>query len=147
MSIHFRLLLLTALGLPVSALTQTRPALTDTTRTEPDQELDNFSGRYNKIHIFSGRLRGVRAANNTVYRVSVDGRQLWAYQASKQLWFIDVVTPFRAEIPSAHIASIALASTLIFVNLGPRGMVEVDRKTGQIMAKYFDRDPRKLVAD
>lgn len=61
------LLLLGALALPVAALSQTRPALADTTHTEPDQELDNFSGHYPKIHVFSTRLRGVRAAHETVY--------------------------------------------------------------------------------
>ncbi|RZL02294.1 MAG: hypothetical protein EOO62_22740, partial [Hymenobacter sp.] len=131
MSFHFRLLLLAALGLPFAALSQARPALTDTAHTEPDQELDDFRGRYEGIHTFSPQMRGVRAANKTVYWVSSDGQQLSAYQDGKQLWLTEVVVPFKAEIPDAHIKSLALASAIIFVNLGPRGMAEVDRKTGR----------------
>ncbi|MVN75572.1 hypothetical protein GO988_04460 [Hymenobacter sp. HMF4947] len=147
MPFSFRLLFLAALELPVFAPAQTRPALADTTRTEPDQELDNFSGRYHGIHVLSAQLRGVRATNKTVYWVSANGRQLSAYQAGRRLWLVDVVTPFRAEIPAAHIASLVLASNIIFVKLGRRGMAEVDRSTGRIVAKYFDRAPTNLVAD
>jgi hypothetical protein len=141
------LLLLGALALPLTVRSQTRPALTDTTHTEPDQELDGFSGRYPKIHVFSAQLRGVRAAHETTYWVSSNGRQLSAYQAGKRRWLLDVVAPFQSEIPAAHVASLVLASDIIFVSLGPRGMAEVDRKTGRIVAKYFDRDPQHLVAD
>jgi hypothetical protein len=133
--------------LPIPLLAQTRPAPADTTRTEPDQELDHFSGRFRGLHRITARLRGVRAAANTVYWVGADGRHLSAFQAGKLQWATDVVAPFRAEIPAARIASMALASNIIFVNLGKRGMAEIDRKTGQIVGKYFDRDPNNLVAE
>ena len=146
MSPHF-CLLLAALGLPTSKQSQTRPARATATRTEPDQELDDFRGRYKGIHRFSARLRGVRAAGQTVYWVSSNSEQLMAYHANKQVWSTSVVAPFRAEIPTAHIASIVLTSNIIFVRLGRRGMAELDRKTGHLVAKYFDRDPHNLKAD
>lgn len=142
----FTYLLLGAALLPGPLLAQ-KPVLADSTYTEPDQELADFSGRFNGIHRITAKLRGVRGANKTVYWVSADGRQLSAFQAGKRLWTTDVVAPFRAEIPTARIASMALASNLIFINLGPRGMAEVDRKTGRISGKYFDRDPTNLVAE
>jgi hypothetical protein len=141
-SIPVCLLLLGTLALPIVARSQTR-----STHTEPDQELDEFSGRYPKLHVFSARLRGVRAAHETTYWVSSDGRQLAAYQAGKRRWLLDVVASFQGEIPAAHIVSLVLAADILFVNLGPRGMAEVDRKTGRIVATYFDRDPQHLVAD
>ena len=140
-------LLLIAALLPAPLLAQTRPSPADSTLIEPDQELDNFSGRFNGMHHITTKLRGVRAANKTVYWVSVDGRQLSAFQAGKHLWTTDVVAPFKAEIPAARVASMALATNILFVNLGPRGMAEVDRKTGQISGKYFDRDPNNLVPE
>jgi hypothetical protein len=53
--------------------------------TEPDQELDDFSGRYAKIHKISARLRGVRGADSTLYWVSPDGHLLTAYRRGKRL--------------------------------------------------------------
>ena len=139
--------LVTALLEPAAALAQNRPAPADTTLTEPDQELDNFSGRFNRIHRITTKLRGVRATNRMVYWVSADGRQLSAFQAGKRLWATNVAASFKVEIPAARIATITLASTIIFVKLGPRGMAEVERKTGRISGKYFDRDPTNLVAE
>lgn len=66
--------LVAALLGPTAALAQNRLSPADTILTEPDQELDNFSGRFNCMHCITRKLRGVRAANKTVYRVSVDGR-------------------------------------------------------------------------
>ena len=140
-------LLLAAALLPAPLLAQTHPSPADSTLTEPDQELDHFSGRFNGMHHITTKLRGVRAANKTVYWVSADGQELSAFQAGKHLWTSKVVVPFKAEIPAARIASIALATNIIFVNLGPRGMAEVERKTGQISGKYFDRDPNNLVPE
>ena len=136
-----------AVLLPTPLLAQTRPSPADSTLTEPDQELDQFSGRFNGMHHITPRLRGVRAANKTVYWVSADGRQLVAFKAGKQLWATNVAAPFKTELPTAHIVSMVLASNIIFVNLGPRGMAEVDRETGRISAKYFDRDPNHLAAE
>jgi hypothetical protein len=139
--------LLATLLLPAGLLAQTRPVLADTARTEPDQELDDFSGGFAGTHVMTASLRGTRGAKRTYYVVAADGRQLWAYQAGKLLWATDVAAPFLAQIPAARIASLVLSSNLLSVNLGPRGMAEVDRKTGKIGAKYFDRDPANLVAD
>jgi hypothetical protein len=93
-SIPVRLLLVALVG-PMAALSQTRLVPVDTTYTEPDQELDNFSGRYHQLHIFSAQLRGVRAAHQTVYWASPDGRHLSAYQAGKRQWVVDVVAPSK----------------------------------------------------
>ena len=140
--------LLAALLLPPAALlAQIRPVVADTARTAPDQELDNFNGGFAGTHVMTASLRGTQGANRTYYVVGADGRQLWAYQTGKLLWATDVVAPFLAEIPAARIASLVLSTNLLFVSLGPRGMAEVDRKTGRIGAKYFDRDPTNLVAD
>jgi len=139
--------LVATLLVPATARAQSRPLLTDTTATEPDQELDNFSGGFNKIHRITGKLRGVRAANKIVYWVSADHRHLSAFQAGKLLWTTDVVSPFKEEIPTAHISTVILASNILFVSLGERGMAEVDRKTGQVVARYFDRDPNHLMAE
>jgi len=119
----------------------------DSTSTEPDQELDDFSGRFKGIHRITAKMRGVRGASKTVYLVSVDGRQLSALRANHLLWTTNVVAPFKAEIPAAHIASLVLSSDILFVSLGKRGFAEVDRNTGKIIGKYFDRDPNNLVAE
>jgi len=133
--------------LPASLLAQTRPVPADTMRTEPDQELDHFSGGFKGIHVITPTLRGARGANRTAYVVGRDGRQLSAYQAGRLLWTTDVAGPFLVEIPAVRIASLVLITDLLFVHLAPRGMAEVDRQTGQISGKYFDRDPSNLVAE
>jgi hypothetical protein len=132
--------------LPTPLLAQ-RPLPIDRALTEPDQELDDFSGRFGGIHRMTTKLRGVRGNRQTVYWVSASGQQLSAYQAGKLLWTSNVVAPFRAELPAARIASLVLSSRIIFVSLGKRGSAEVDRNTGQIVSKYVDRDPNEIVAE
>jgi hypothetical protein len=147
MSFHIKATLVVALLLPAALRAQTRPVAADTARTEPDQELDHFGGGFKGIHVITAGLRGVRGTSRTVYVVGRDNRQLSAYQAGKLLWTTNVAGPFLAEIPTVRIASLVLITELLFVNLTPRGMAEVDRKTGQISGKYFDRDPHNLVAE
>jgi hypothetical protein len=133
--------------LPASLLAQTRPAPAAATRTEPDQELDHFSGGFKGIHVITPTMRGARGSKRTAYVVGRDGRQLAAYQAGKLLWATNVARPFLVEIPAVRIASLVLITDLLFVNLAPRGMAEVDRQTGRIVGRYFDRDPTNLVAE
>jgi hypothetical protein len=147
MPAYTRAAILVALLLPAALRAQTRPVAADTTRTEPDQELDHFSGGFKGVHVITPTLRGARGANRTAYVVGRDGRQLSAYQAGKLLWTINVAAPFLVEIPTVRIVSLVLITELLFVNLSPRGMAEVDRKTGQISGRYFDRDPNNLVAE
>jgi hypothetical protein len=47
----------------------------------------------------------------------------------KRLWLLDVVAPFQAEIPAAHVVSMVLAADILFVSLRSRSMAEVDPKT------------------
>jgi hypothetical protein len=143
---YIQIAILVAL-LPAGLRAQTRPVTADTARTEPDQELDNFSGGFKGIHVITTSLRGTRGANRTAYVVARDGRQLSAYQAGKLLWTSNVAGPFLVEIPTVRIVSLVLITDLLFVNLSPRGMAEVNRKTGQVSGKYFDRDPNHLVAE
>ncbi len=147
MRLLIRFLLVVAGLSPGALFAQNKPQPADSTFTEPDQELDLFSGRFKGIHHLSATLRGVRAADKVTYWVSADNRHLAAYQAGKRLWMTDVVAPFTAEIPAARIQSLTLATEIIFVSLGKRGFAEVDRKTGRITGKYFDRDPNHSVAD
>ena len=147
MRLLIRLLLVAAGLAPGLLFAQHKPQPADSALTEPDQELDLFSYRFKGIHYLSATLRGVRAADKVTYWVSADNRQLAAYQAGKRLWMTNVVAPFAAEIPTARIASLILTTEIIFVGLGKRGLAEVDRKTGRVTGKYFDRDPNNLVAD
>lgn len=147
MRLLIRLLLVVAGLAPGSLFAQNRPQPVDSAFTEPDQELNSFSGQFKDIHRLSATLRGVRAADKTTYWVSADNRHLAAYQAGKRLWVTNVVVPFKAEIPAARIRSLSLATESIFVSLGKRGFAEVDRKTGRITNRYFDRDPNNSVAD
>ena len=147
MQLLIRVLLVVAGLTPSLLLAQNRPQPADSAFTEPDQELDSFYGQYEGIHYLSATLRGVRAANQTVYWVSADNRHLAAYQVGKRLWITDVGAPFTAEIPTARISSLTLSTELIFVSLGKRGLTEVDRKTGRVTSKYFDRNPNHLLAD
>jgi hypothetical protein len=132
--------------LPTSLLAQ-KPLPINRTFTELDQELDDFSGRLAGIHRITAKMRGVQGANQTSYWVSADGQQLSAYQAGKLLWTNSVAVSFKAGIPAARITSLVLSSRIIFVSLGKRGSAEVDRNTGRIVSKYFDRDPTNTVAE
>lgn len=85
--------------------------------TEPDQELDGFSGGYAKIHKLSAQLRGVRGANGTIYWVSVDGSRLSAYQNNKLLWQTNVAKPFQAVIHQAKVTSLIFTFNIIFVRV------------------------------
>ena len=136
--------LLLALVLPGRSPAQNLLQTPKANLTEPDQELDLYGGKFKSIHLISAKMRGVRAANQTTYWVSADNRHLAAYQAGKSLWLAKVVVPFKAEIPTIRIHSLVLSSKLIFVRLSPRGMAEVDRKSGRIVARYLDRDLHNL---
>ena len=135
-------LLVWATLLPVPLLVQ-RPLPLDSVSTEPDQELDDFSGRFKGIHRITVKMRGVRGTSKTVYLVSADGRRLSAFQADKLLWESNVAAPFKNRSSAASISSLVLSSHILFVGLGKLGSVEVDRRTGKIVSKNLDRDPSK----
>jgi hypothetical protein len=141
-------LLVWAALLPVPLLAQKPlPLPVDSVSTEPDQELDDFSGRFKGIHRITAKMRGVRGVGKTAYLVSSDGQQLSAFRANHLLWTTDVVAPFKTKTPAARISSLVLSSNILFVSLAKRGMAEVDRNTGKIVSKYFDRDPNHIVAE
>ncbi|AMR26852.1 hypothetical protein A0257_06855 [Hymenobacter psoromatis] len=141
-------LLLAVLLLPGRLLAQRPPQTFNSPgHTEPDQELDGFSGKFKSIHLISASVRGVRAAGQIVYWVSADRRRLSAFRAGSLLWCTDVVAPFQAEIPAVRIHSLVLSSELLFVSLGRRGLAEIDRKSGHVAGRYFDRDPNNLRAE
>jgi hypothetical protein len=139
-------LLIWAALLPAPLLAQ-KTLPTDSTSTEPDQELDDFGGRFKGIHRITTKMRGVRGAGETVYLVSADGRRLSAFRENKLLWATNVMAPFKAEIPAGRVSSLVLSSHILFVGLGKRGSAEVDRRTGRIVSKYVDRDPSNLAAE
>jgi hypothetical protein len=108
--------------------------------TEPDQELDSFSGGYAGIHKISARLRGVRGADSTLYWVSADSRRLTAYQRGRQLWQANVTQAFAAVLPNAVIDRLVFASNVVFVFTAKNGHAEVDRATGKVSAVGVDTE-------
>jgi hypothetical protein len=106
--------------------------------TEPDQELDDFSGGFTGLHRFSAKLRGVRGMDNTVYWVSADSKHLTAYKRGRQVWQTDVSRAFTKLLPSAKVDRLALSSNVIFVMTTGRGHAEIDRTTGSISALGVD---------
>lgn len=130
-----RLALAAALLIAAPLAAQQRPS---SARTEPDQELDGFSGGYAGIHKISARLRGVRGADSTLYWVSVDGRRLTAYQRGRQLWQANVTQAFAAVLPNAVIDRLVFASNVVFVFTAKSGHAEVDRATGKVSAVGVD---------
>jgi hypothetical protein len=106
--------------------------------TEPDQELDNFSGKFTGLHRFTTHLRGVRGANSTLYWVSANGKQLLAYKKGQKIWQANVSQSFAKLLPSAIIDHIVLTSNVIFIMTIGRGHAEIDRTTGIISALGVD---------
>lgn len=108
--------------------------------TEPDQELDGFSGGYAGIHQISARLRGVRGADSTLYWVSQDGRQLTAYKRGQQLWQANLTKAFATTLPSALIDKLVFSSNVVFVFTAKGGHTEVNRATGKVSAIGVDKE-------
>jgi hypothetical protein len=100
--------------------------------TEPDQELDGFSGGYAKIHKISARLRGVRGADSTLYWVSPDGHLLTAYRRGKRLWQTNINQHFAYLIRDVKIDKLVFSSDVIFVFTAKSGHAEIDRLTGKV---------------
>lgn len=108
--------------------------------TEPDQELDGFSGGYAKIHRISARLRGVRGADSTLYWVSPDGRQLTAYKRGQRLWQAHVSQAFAHVLSGAKIDKLIFSSNVVFVSTAKGGHAEIDRATGKVTAVGVDTE-------
>jgi hypothetical protein len=108
--------------------------------TEPDQELDDFSGGYAKIHKISASLRGVRGADRTLYWVSPDGRLLTAYRRGKRLWQINLNQFFAHLIRDVKVDKLVFSSNVIFVFTAKGGHAEIDRTTGKVGAVGVDAD-------
>ncbi len=108
--------------------------------TEPDQELDGFSGGYAGIHRISARLRGVRGADSTLYWVSPDGQRITAYRRGQQLWQANLTQAFAAVLPGAVIDRLVFASNAIFVFTAKGGHAEVARDTGKISTTGVDQE-------
>lgn len=106
--------------------------------TEPDQELDDFSGKFAGLHRFSARLRGVRGADSTLYWVSADNKHLVAYKRGRRLWQADISRAFVKLLPSAKIDRLALSSEYIFLLTTGRGHAEINRATGSVGAVGVD---------
>ena len=106
--------------------------------TEPDQELDGFSGRFAGNHRFSAKLRGVRGTDSTLYWVSADGKHLTAYKQGRKLWQADVSRAFAKLLPNTKLNGLVLSSGVVFIFTAGRGHAEVDRATGSISALGID---------
>ncbi len=138
-STHFASLCLAAClltALPLAA----QQRLPSYALTEPDQELDGFSGGYASIHRISARLRGVRGADSTLYRVSLDGQRLTAYQRGHRLWQANITQAFATILPGAVIDRLVFASNVVFVFTAQGGHAEVARDTGKISATGVDKE-------
>jgi len=134
-----QVLLATLLLVSKPLLAQQRP-LYSNELTEPDQELDGFSGGYAGIHKVSVRLRGVRGADSTFYWVSIGGRQLTAYQRGQRLWQANLTQAFATILPKAVIRRLVLSSNVIFISTDRGGHAEVDRTTGKVSAVGVDKE-------
>lgn len=104
--------LLAALLVATLTLAAQQPAY-NLALTEPDQELDDFSGRFAGLHRFSAKLRGVRGADSTLYWVSADSKHLTAYKRGRRLWQAAVSQAFAKLLPSAKIDRLALSTEYI----------------------------------
>lgn len=108
------------------------PVPIDRRLTEADQELDD--ARFVGIHRISARVRGVRGLGSTLYWVSADGQRVTAYRRGRQLWQTAVTPPFQHQLPKAVVTTLILCSNTVFIGVGTRGHLELNRQTGRIQA-------------
>ena len=124
-----------ALLSPAAVAQHASPLPYATTQVEPDQEsspLGVATDDFKAIHRLSPTVRGVRGADGVVYWVSPDNRVLTAYRGPQQLWQTPIAEAFRSKLKDPQIERLIFASNVIFVVVGKKGFIEVNRQTGSL---------------
>ena len=124
-----------ALLSPAAVAQQVPPLPYANIQVEPDQEsspLGVATDDFKAIHRLSPTVRGVRGADGVVYWVSPDNRVLTAYCGPQQLWQTPIAEAFRSKLKDPQIERLIFASNVIFVVVGKKGFIEVNRQTGSL---------------